>query len=61
MSREQEVVSRTEAWLDERWEIVNRLDRPEDINYYEGAVKATEFLGYSWERNEEGKHMLLKC
>ena len=56
----QEVVKkRTCEWLDERWIIVNMEPaRSVDKTYYEGAIKAVEFLGFSWKRNEDGKHFL---
>ena len=57
----QEVVKkRTCEWLDERWVIINMDDpaRPADKAYYEGAIRAVECLGFSWIRNENGKHKL---
>lgn len=51
----------TEEWLDERWMIANMEDaRPQDRSYYQGALKAVEFLGYYWQRDENGKHTLYK-
>lgn len=56
-----EIKRQTEKWLDERWKIANRGDsRPQDASYYNGAVKACEFLGYEWVREENGKHTLIK-
>ncbi|HAU84609.1 MAG TPA: hypothetical protein DCW90_03600 [Lachnospiraceae bacterium] len=53
---------KTEEWLDERWRIVNMTNPPRqaDLSYYEGALKAIEFLGYDWERTGEGKHIIYK-
>ena len=47
-----------EEWLDERYSIINMLSRPSDRSYYEGALRALEFAGYDWIRNEKGKHKL---
>lgn len=56
-----EIVEQTEEWLDERWSIVEMTNnRPQDVAYYEGAIKAIEFLGYSWRRDENGKHKLIQ-
>ena len=56
-----EIKKSTEEWLDERWMIVNMEDaRPQDMSYYQGALKAVEFLGYDWQRDEDGKHTLYK-
>lgn len=63
MARTQkEIIKQTEEWLDERW-IIAHMDaaRPQDMTYYDGAIKAVEFLGYEWQRDEEGKHTLIKC
>ena len=56
------IVEQTEVWLDERWRILDMYDPPRqaDLNYYKGAIKAVEFLGYSWERDENGKHTIVK-
>lgn len=51
----------TEKWLDERWMIANMKDaRPQDMCYYMGALKALEFVGYEWKRDNDGKHTLFK-
>ena len=56
-----EIKKLTEEWLDERWMIANMEDaRPQDMSYYHGALKAVEFLGYDWQRDEDGKHTLYK-
>lgn len=56
-----EIKRQTEEWLDERWIIANMDDkRQQDISYYNGALKAVEFLGYEWMRDEDGKHTLYK-
>ena len=56
-----EIKKSTEVWLDERWMITNMEDaRPQDMSYYHGALKAVEFLGYEWQRDENGKHTLYK-
>ena len=56
-----EIKKSTEEWLDERWMIANMEDaRPQDRSYYQGALKAVEFLGYDWQRDEDGKHTLYK-
>ena len=53
-------VTRTEEWLDERYSIYQMENRNEDLQYYRGALKAVEFLGYSWKRNSDGKHTITK-
>lgn len=56
-----EVKRSTEEWLNERWFIANMEDaRPQDMSYYNGALKAVEFLGYDWQRDVNGKHELCK-
>lgn len=56
-----EIRTQTEEWLDERWAIMCLCKhRPEDRCYYEGALKAIEFLGYGWERGEDGHHTLYR-
>lgn len=56
-----EIKKSTEEWLDERWLIALMEDsRPQDISYYNGALKALEFVGYEWQRDEYGKHTLYK-
>ena len=56
-----EIKKSTEELLDERWMIANMEDtRPQDMSYYQGALKTIEFLGYDWQRNEDGKHTLYK-
>lgn len=58
---QKEIKNQTEKWLNERWNIVNREDaRPQDVSYYNGAVKALEFAGYEWKRDTSGKHTLYK-
>ena len=56
------IVKQTEEWLDERWSIAHFKNPPRqpDLNYYKGAIKAVEFLGYSWKRDENGKHTIIK-
>lgn len=56
-----EIKKQTEEWLDERWIIVNMEDaRPQDVSYYNGALKALEFTGYELKRDKYGKHTLYK-
>ena len=51
-----EQIERTEKFLDERCYIANMPDaRPQDVSYYNGALKALEMAGYEWKR-EDGKH-----
>ena len=59
---ESEIRRQTEKWLDERYSIANmeETSRPQDVSYYNGALKALEFAGYYWERGERGKHSLYK-
>ena len=47
MKRTPKVIKRqTEEWLDERWMIATMKDaRPQDMSYYNGALKALEFVG----------------
>lgn len=55
------IKQQTEEWLNERWMIINMNEaRPADVSYYNGALKALEFAGYSWKRDVNGKHTLLK-
>lgn len=62
MKRTPKVIKQqTEEWLDERWMIANMKDtRPQDMSYYNGALKALEFVGYEWKRDVDGKHTLFK-
>ena len=56
-----QIKHQTEEWLDERWMIANMEDASQqNMSYYEGALKALEFAGYDWKRDEEGKHTLYK-
>lgn len=57
-----EIKEQLEKWLDSRWMIVNMEEppRPQDRSYYNGALKALEFDGYEWKRDEDGKHTLYK-
>ncbi len=58
---QREIKQQTEEWLNERWMIANMKDsRPQDTSYYNGALKALEFAGYEWKRDEYGKHILYK-
>lgn len=56
------IVKQTEEWLDDRWRILcmDNPPRQADLSYYEGAIKAVEFLGYSWKRNKNGEHTIAK-
>lgn len=62
MKRTSKIIKQqTEEWLDERWMIANMKDsRPQDMSYYNGAVKALEFAGYGWVRDANGKHIVYK-
>lgn len=60
MTKLQKEIKRTEEWLDERYSIYEMANRNEDLMYYQGALKAVEFLGYEWKRTENGKHVLFK-
>lgn len=61
MTKLQQEIKRTEEWLDERYSIYFEMaKRNEDLMYYQGALKAVEFLGYEWKRNKYGKHTLFK-
>lgn len=56
-----EIKQQTEIWLNERWMIANMKEaRPQDMSYYNGALKTVEFLGYEWQRHEDGIHTLYK-
>ena len=60
-AKQSEINERIERFLDERWIIANMKDaRPQDISYYNGALKALEFGGYEWKRDEYGKHRIWK-
>ena len=56
------IVKQTEEWLDERWRILwmDNPPRQADLSYYKGAIKAVKFLGYSWKRDENGEHTIIK-
>ena len=55
-------IKRTEEWLNDRYKILSTIKecKQANISYYEGALKAVEFLGYDWERNCKGKHTIYK-
>lgn len=56
---QKELKRRTEEWLNERWRIAIREDsRPQEMSYYNGAIKCCEFLGYEWKRYDDGEHKL---
>jgi hypothetical protein len=57
---EKERRKQTEEWLDERWNIFQMENRSEDLIFYNGAMKACDFLGYGCYRDENGKHTLIK-
>ena len=62
MARTQkDIIKSTEEWLDERYSIWETTNRNEDLQYYRGAVKAVEFMGYEWRRDKNGKHTILKA
>lgn len=53
----EETIERTQDFLNERYYISKMDDaRPQDISYYNGALKVLEFLGISWLCDENGKH-----
>lgn len=55
--KQKEINERVESFLNERWFIANMEDsRPQDMSYYNGALKALEFAGYAWQRDEDGEH-----
>jgi hypothetical protein len=51
-----------EEFLDELYAIAWMGDvlREVDMVYYKGALKATEFAGYDWQRDKDGKHTLFR-
>lgn len=53
-------IERVEKWLDERFNICKVANRKEDCLFYEGATRAVEMMGYTWERNDSGKHIIYK-
>jgi hypothetical protein len=56
-----EIKEQTEAFLNERYMFTQRDDaRPQELSYYNGALKAVEFLGFEWKRDENGKHTLIE-
>lgn len=58
---QKEIKQQTEEWLDERWLIANMEGvSPQNVSYYNGALKALEFAGYERKRNVDGKHILFK-
>lgn len=61
-AKQSDINKRTEEFLDERWIIANMDDaRPQDMSYYNGALKALEFAGYDWQRAVDGKHRVYKA
>ncbi len=59
---EKEIKKQMEEWLDERWLIANMEGvSPQNVSYYNGALKALELAGYDWKRNAEGEHKVFKC
>jgi hypothetical protein len=62
MKRTQKEIKRqAEEWLDERYMISQMaIASPQDTSYYNGAIKACEFLGYEWKRDEGGNHTLFR-
>lgn len=59
---QKDINERTERFLDERWIIANMEDaRPQEMSYYNGALKALEFGGYDWHRDVDGKHRVYKA
>ena len=59
--KQNEINKRIEDFLNERWYIANMKDlRPQDMSYYNGALKALEFAGYDWRRDKEGEHRVFK-
>ena len=58
---QKEINERIESFLNERWFIANMEDsRPQDMSYYNGALKALEFAGYDWRRDADGEHRVFK-
>lgn len=56
-----QIKQQTEEWLNERWMIANMENvSQQNMSYYEGALKALEFAGYDWHRDENGRHSLYK-
>lgn len=53
-------IKRTAEWLDERFYIAQDSKRQADKVYYEGALKAIEFIGFTWDRDINGKHKIYK-
>ena len=50
-------------WLDERFSIAQHSTeeyRSANINFYNGAVSAVEFMGFWWLRDENGHHRIGK-
>ena len=58
---QKQIIENTENFLNERWMIAHMADaRPQDMSYYNGACKALEFAGFTWERDVDGKHMVYR-
>ena len=54
-----EYKNRTEEYLNERWNIFNDFEKREaDKIVYETALKTIEFMGFSWTRDTEGRHII---
>ena len=58
MNIKKQQIKSTEKWLDERYEIVIADNRTADKAYYDGALETIRFLGFWWQRDEEGKHII---
>ena len=57
---QKEFEKRTEEWLDERLDIYYQFHCSADFDYYMGALRAVEMLGYNWYTDNEGKHTIVK-
>ena len=58
---QKEINERIESFLNERWFLAHREDsRPQEVSYYNGALKALELAGYDWRRDEDGEHRVFK-
>ena len=54
-------MDKVEEFLNERWAILHMsCATPADRAYYEGALKAIEMMGYTWERYSDGTHKVYK-
>lgn len=60
-------IERMEDLLNERWNIFTSHSETQERSqyyieraYYHGLIQSLETMGYYWERNKSGKHLVYK-